>query len=1203
MISIPSEQPPLATPAPPSGSYSEMPMNFYQVPFSSQAIFSTLNGLLPKRTLEKSLPPPIVRSNFNSDVIQKAEILREKFPTIARSMTTPTKWEDLYQFFDGYDLYADGAVFCFYVISEISRKNQYLAASFANEIFKYAAEWISYHKEQVLRSPPAQDLIDLFLPEELEGLDTMTRDEIQSLGVALEQHRRILLEDTFRPRRVQPLYPVLECSPDMAASYLPPSPMFGHQQGIYHGSNGSHGTKASLAPILSPVASDELHPSHPRSPAYNTSLQNQHQLGGAISHSSNQNRGGCNNIGNFQGPNRPRGISLNNGNFQAPNRPRWPSLSNGNIRAPNRPRGMSDIPRSGSGLSKSNFFPASQSGRRTVSNTARPSPSKSPKSEEPIWVHTGHSQISSSGDRFSRRISSCSSSSKFRNIFNDARVLESMDTQGRRSFAPSSSKVTATVGGPREPQHSEDSLVPLDIPFANDPRARISYKGTSTYFYTGDTKYPNFDEQYPRTVYVGNVTREAFVSHELHRVMERCGEVESITYLNRNPPSKTAFVAYSQLESVNNAIWRLHGFRMESGDVLIVSPSRPRKRERADSQFSQRSYGSSRSIHPPREFDAYRPPPRRHTGQNQPLSYAQSSGRNFSPPAITNWATDASPSTDVGIAIPAMSAMSEFAQHQAALNRLTSQLPLNSVQNLPTSPKKPNGQGRWMQPCAPKSPSKSENRSSRVGTYASHTPSIKGNSPNKRPQKSVANNEIEKNPQNAVGWRIKGRASKQNTSARPTPAASPVRSRSMMNLDEPRGQPGDVHPSNVKLGLAATLEPVKLKLMKSEPSQSNTVLREQEPKQKGRKALPKKKHSVPAATGGNSSFSATTSSAVTETFGRSKSPNCTPSPVDELVSAKSMTSLNTLLSNQESTITTAKSDTNLYSTATKLANRNLKSDIHANPPYQQKSRQSTAAKRQRKGNNKEYRGNQKTNILAKESESYLDMQTQKDHGQKSDHKTSRKSSTPVQSKDNNENNTSAKAISGNQTRLDDTNERMLAGASYPPSNIPITISSSNQKHSPKQHGQDDLSNNQTGGLQNGMSKNGGNFLPQSHSKKASSSSSISNGSLRKSDVKSGIGSNAAPNVASDKVSNTPQRSQQEVAISKQPQPAIPHETDISDPKKWPALGPVVCPLKNSVVEGKRLPPNAWTRSIAPRRAHSGPIIPAVPLLKNIRPQP
>lgn len=170
---------------------------------------------------------------------------------------------------------------------------------------------------------------------------------------------------------------------------------------------------------------------------------------------------------------------------------------------------------------------------------------------------------------------------------------------------------------------------------------------------------------------------------------------------------------------------------MESGDVLIVSPSRPRKRDRADSQFSQRSYGSNRSMQSTRGSDGYRPSTRRLTAQNQYPPNAQSGGRSFSPPTTTNKTTDALPSPTTELMVPAISAMSEVTQHQAALNRLASQLPLNTVQNLPASPKKPNNQGHRMQPCAPVSP-KLENRSFKVCSSTSSTPTAKENSPNKK---------------------------------------------------------------------------------------------------------------------------------------------------------------------------------------------------------------------------------------------------------------------------------------------------------------------------------------------------------------------------------------------------------------------------------------------------------------------------------------
>lgn len=365
--------------------------------------------------------------------------------------------------------------------------------------------------------------------------------------------------------------------------------------------------------------------------------------------------------------------------------------------------------------------------------------------------------------------------------------------------------------------------------------------------------------------------------------------------------------------------------------------------------------------------------------------------------------------------------------------------------------------------------------------------------------------------------------------------------------------------------------------------------------------MPKKKHSTSSASSGNSSFATTTSSARMDA-GLSKSAGATPSLIDGLVSARSMAAINSLLSNSKTTITMAKSETNLYSKATKLTSQKSKFDANANPPSHYKVNQSTAAKRQRKANNKNCTENQHRNVSAKDSESYLDIRSKNDHGEKGVSKASGGSGANSLCKHKNEDDNAAKPITFKQTKLKDGNENISGRASYPSNSSSATIGTGYRNISPKQHYQDDLLKNSTTSLQRGMSKKSDDSQPYCHRKKASSSSSVSNRSLRKSDMKRETSFTATPNTASDEASRDGQRSRKADTTSKQPQSAASHDPDIGDPKKWPALGPVAYHTQG-VVDNKNLPQTAWARPGVTRRAHTEPIIPAVPLLKNIRPQP
>lgn len=200
---------------------TDFPMSFYDLPIYASANFSTKMGQSGKRSLQEPLPARVVRSNLDADVAEKAGALESSFPPhLIRSIGEPKAWPDLYEYFDGHDLYVDGVVFCFHVIRQIARRNLFLETRFQKEIDEYAAEWVIYHKDLVMNNCPA-DLTVMFSPEEAEGLDALPRHHIDLLRRMLQFHRTGLMNQQQQlereayemklPRRpVQPLYPVVE---------------------------------------------------------------------------------------------------------------------------------------------------------------------------------------------------------------------------------------------------------------------------------------------------------------------------------------------------------------------------------------------------------------------------------------------------------------------------------------------------------------------------------------------------------------------------------------------------------------------------------------------------------------------------------------------------------------------------------------------------------------------------------------------------------------------------------------------------------------------------------------------------------------------------------------------------------------------------------------------------------------------------------
>jgi hypothetical protein len=189
-----------------------MPLRFYDLPDSALALFSTRNSTRPKRALKAPYPVRTIRDTPHVDISQRESLLRLDFPTIVRSVVAPKKWEDVWQYFDAYDLWIDGPQFCFYVLAHMAKTNALYHTQFTNEIEHWAVNWVYYNKQKVLTYPPKADLVVLFEAEEAESLLSMTPEEIRWLRICLDRQRGFL-QASQRTRSAPQLYPVQDHFP------------------------------------------------------------------------------------------------------------------------------------------------------------------------------------------------------------------------------------------------------------------------------------------------------------------------------------------------------------------------------------------------------------------------------------------------------------------------------------------------------------------------------------------------------------------------------------------------------------------------------------------------------------------------------------------------------------------------------------------------------------------------------------------------------------------------------------------------------------------------------------------------------------------------------------------------------------------------------------------------------------------------------
>ncbi|CAG8974064.1 hypothetical protein HYALB_00009566 [Hymenoscyphus albidus] len=356
-----------------------MPDTFYttEIPEDSPAFFSTNMGKDAKRALLNPRPAPLTRSRFHEDVANTAKQLRDRFPKIVRDITQIKAWPDLYKFWDGYDLWVQGAAFCYWVIEQIVKKNDILRRMITKEINLYAAEWIEFHRDQVLASPLTTNLTTLFLPgDEEAGLATLSMGENHILRCALERERNRLLEATRPPP--QSLHPIQE------AQQLKTFPPFLSQTPI----------GPPPPPYIPVFPVGQVGPVQ----SYSSFMQNQRYI--ASNHSTpNSMR---HEDWAMQGHNRRRNMSNDSSNTNNH------SMKNGRF----------------------GYGNAGYNGKRALSSTSGGSPHKKHNDErEPIYVRTGQS---SRPESTPNRNISAPANPRFPHNFNDARL----DPANRRRHEP-----------------------------------------------------------------------------------------------------------------------------------------------------------------------------------------------------------------------------------------------------------------------------------------------------------------------------------------------------------------------------------------------------------------------------------------------------------------------------------------------------------------------------------------------------------------------------------------------------------------------------------------------------------------------------------------------------------------------------------------------------------------------------------------------
>ncbi len=133
------------------------------------AIFSTRFGKDPPRIAVEPFPPVILRFNPYVDVPMFVSNLRRVYPLQCKAVKAPI--DNLYQYFDHYDLYVQNADFIQVVLQQIALENKLKTI----EVLKFVGKWKFENLERF--NNLSSFTLDLFTEQDKRSFDKDFLDE------------------------------------------------------------------------------------------------------------------------------------------------------------------------------------------------------------------------------------------------------------------------------------------------------------------------------------------------------------------------------------------------------------------------------------------------------------------------------------------------------------------------------------------------------------------------------------------------------------------------------------------------------------------------------------------------------------------------------------------------------------------------------------------------------------------------------------------------------------------------------------------------------------------------------------------------------------------------------------------------------------------------------------------------------------------
>ncbi|KAH8121233.1 hypothetical protein LI328DRAFT_172040 [Trichoderma asperelloides] len=211
-----------------------LPIGFYtNIPPKATAIISTSNGSRPFRKLDQIIPQRRIHLWSKDEIQAICNSLRKLHWDELKNMQQPYCWDDLWAYFDAYDLYHNGCLNLWNVINTIWDENKLISIDVRREIAAHighwADEWLKLEKnrDKLLQWKESQGSIYRILDDEdHESLGSLQDDVVPLIASALKGRRAYLLSNMEAEKAEEPADLITAFRTNGVENWLTGQPIF-----------------------------------------------------------------------------------------------------------------------------------------------------------------------------------------------------------------------------------------------------------------------------------------------------------------------------------------------------------------------------------------------------------------------------------------------------------------------------------------------------------------------------------------------------------------------------------------------------------------------------------------------------------------------------------------------------------------------------------------------------------------------------------------------------------------------------------------------------------------------------------------------------------------------------------------------------------------------------------------------------------------